>query len=157
MLLAKNKKARHRYSVITKYIAGIALKGYEAKAIREGKVDFEGAHIKIAKGRPYVVGMHIGRYSKQSQDTDTVDTRRDRALLLNKKEIERLGVELNKKGKTAIPLALLLRNNMIKLELGTVKGRKKHEKKVVAKEKQIKKDLEEESKDIRRSEGMIRI
>jgi SsrA-binding protein len=155
MLLAKNKKALHNYEVVQKFLAGIELKGYEVKAIREGKADFEGAYIRFLENRPFVVGMHVGRYSRQSQDVD--DTRRSRALLLNKNEVLKLQQEIVKKGKTAVPLALVLRNNMVKLELAIVKGRKKYEKKVVAKEKQIKKDLEKETKDIRRSEGMTRI
>ncbi len=153
MLLVKNKKATHEYEIIEKFMAGIALKGYEVKAIREGKVGFDGSYIKMLQGRPYVVGMTIGRYSKQSQDVDKLDTDRSRALLMTKKEIEKLQRELNQKGKTAIPLALVLRNNMVKLESAIVKGRTKYEKKVVAKEKQIKKDLEKFNSEIRRSTG----
>lgn len=149
MLLVKNKKATHDYEVVEKFIAGIALRGYEVKAVREGKASFDGAYIKLLNGKPYVVGMTIGRYSKQSNEN--VDADRSRALLLNKKEITTLQRDLNQKGKTAVPLALILRNNMVKLEAAVVKGRTGYEKKVVAKEKQIKKDLEKFNSEIRRS------
>ncbi len=139
MLLVKYRKALYNHEILEKFVAGIVLKGYEAKAVREKKAAFEGAYIKIDKGKAFVVGLHIGPYSKQHQEV--TDTRRDRALLLNKKEIQKLERETKQKGKTAIPLALILKNNLIKLELAVVKGRKKHEKKVVAKEKQIKKEL----------------
>jgi SsrA-binding protein len=157
MLLAKNRKAFHNYEILEKYLAGIELRGYEVKAVREGKATFESSYIKFINNRPYVVGMHIGKYSKQSQDPEGLDTRRSRALLLNARELDKLRSAMDQKGKTAIPLALVLRNNMIKLELATVKGRKKYEKKVVAKEKQVRKDLEKYNKDTGRNEGMTRI
>ncbi len=153
MLLAKNRKALYNYELVEKFMAGIVLKGYEVKAIREGKANFDGAYIKFLQGKPYVVGLHIGTYSKLSQKPESIDTKQSRQLLLTKSEIRHLQQELEKKGKTAVPLALLLRNNMIKLELAIVKGRKKYEKKAVAKEKQQQKDLERDTKDIRRSEG----
>ena len=148
MLLAKNRKALHNHEILEKFIAGIVLKGYEVKAIKEGKVAFEGAFVKIVNNNAVVTGLHIGKYSKQWQDVQ--DTRVDRQLLLNQREIQKIRQETQQKGKTVIPLALLLKNNLIKLEIATVKGRKKHEKKTLAKEKQIKKDLE-------KSKGMIRI
>lgn len=151
MLLARNKKAKMSYEVLEKFVAGIVLKGYETKALREGTASFEGAYIKMIEGRPYLVSMHIGRYSKQSQDVDDINQKRDRALLLNKNEILKLEQALTQKGKTAIPLAFVLKNNMIKLELGIVKGRKKHEKKHLEKEKQVQKDLEKYNSEIRRT------
>jgi SsrA-binding protein len=154
MLLAKNRKATFEYEILEKFTAGIVLNGHEVKAVREGTVSFEGAFVKLLSGRPCVVNMHIGKYSKQSQEIDKTDTTRSRQLLMNKIEIRKLQQELAQKGKSAIPLALILRNNLVKLELAIVKGRKKHEKKVVAKEKQIKKDLETFSKDIRQTKGM---
>lgn len=142
MLLVKNRKALHNHEIIEKFIAGMVLKGYEVKAIREKKVSFEGAYIKVEKGKAFVTNMHIGPYSKQSQEV--IDTKSDRQLLLNAREIQKIEKEIKQKGKTVIPLALLLKNNLVKLEIAVVKGRKKHEKKQVAKEKQIKKDLEKQ-------------
>ena len=147
-LLAKNRKARYNYSVEDEYLAGIVLKGYEVKAIREGKVDFEGSYVQILDGVPHVVNMQIGRYSKQSNTVDEFDSRRSRRLLLNQREIDKLTTKTSQKGKTAVPLALLLVNNNIKLEFAIVKGKKDYEKKTVAKERQIQRDLEKESKDL---------
>ncbi len=148
MLLAKNRKALYNYEIIEKYMAGIVLRGYEVKAIRERHVSFEGAYIKLIKDEPFIVNLQIGKYSKQTQKTTPEDEIRPRKLLLHKKEIEMLKRQLNEKGKTAVPLALLLRNNLIKLELAIVKGRKKHEKKAVAKTRQIKKDLQLQRKNL---------
>lgn len=149
MLIAKNRKALWNYEPIEKYLAGIKLKGYEAKAIREKNVSFEGSYVKLVDNKPYVINLHIGRYSKQSQDIEKQNPKRDRELLLNKNEILKITNYLNEKGKTVVPLALLLKNNLIKLEIAVVKGRKEFEKKTVAKEKQMKRDLEMYTKELR--------
>lgn len=147
MLLVKNKKALFNYTVLHKFIAGIVLKGYEVKAVREKNVNFEGSYIKFINDELYVVNMHIGTYSKQSQDPDKINNIRDRKVLLNKREILKLKQELQQKGKSAVPLAIVLRNNLIKLEFGVVAGKKKYEKKIVAKEKQIKRELEKSTRE----------
>ena len=150
-LLAKNRKALFNHSVISRYTAGIVLNGYEVKAIKEGKVDFESSYIKVVEGEVYVLNLKIGKYSKQSRDISLQDEKRDRKLLLKKNEIADINRQLSEKGRTAVPLALILSNNRIKLEFAVVKGRKEFEKKQVAKERQIRKDMEIEEKELRRS------
>lgn len=146
MLLAKNRKALYNYEIIEKYLAGIVLRGYEVKAVREKKVSFEGAYVKIIGDEAFIVNLHIGHYSKQSQKSDEYQEKRPRKLLLNKREIEEIKRQINEKGKTIVPIAFVLRNNMIKLEIAVVKGRKKYEKKQVAKTRQIEKDLQKQQK-----------
>jgi len=150
-LLAKNRKALFNHSVISRFTAGVVLKGYEVKAIKEGKVDFEGSYIKVIKGEVYLVNSKIGKYSKQSKEVSLQDERRDRKLLLNKNEVADINRQLSEKGRTAIPLALILSNNKIKLEFAVVRGKKEFEKKQVAKERQIRKDMRIEEKEFRRS------
>ncbi|KKU31182.1 MAG: SsrA-binding protein [candidate division WWE3 bacterium GW2011_GWA1_46_21] len=150
MLLAKNRKAFFNHEIVEKLIAGIVLHGYEVKALKEGKVNFEGAYIKVDAGSAYVINLHIGRYSKQSQKPDDGEAIRQRLLLLNKNEIASLASHIHQKGKTAIPLALLLAHGLVKLELAIVKGRKKYENKHVEKEKQMKKDLQTQAKGLSR-------
>jgi len=145
-LLAKNRKALFDYGIIDKYTAGIVLEGHEVKSIREGNVNFEGSYISMVENEPYVVNLYIGRYSKKSFDTKPFDPKRPRKLLLESKEINEISRALSEKGRTAVPLALVLSNNLIKLEIATVKGMKKYEKKQVAKEKQMEKDLQKEAK-----------
>ena len=146
MLLAKNKKALFNNEVVEKYMAGIELRGYEVKALREKNVSFEGSYVIIDGGNAYVKNLYIGRYSNQSQEHNTDDARRTRRLLLTSREIQELSREISEKGKTAVPLALVLRNNLIKLEFAVVKGRKKHEKKTVLKKRQLEKDLQKAKK-----------
>lgn len=151
MVLAKNRKAYYEYEILDKYLAGIVLKGYEVKAIRERSVNLEGSYITIRNGEAYIENMHIGKYSKMSQKHSVENSRKSRKLLLTEKEIHDLKRELNEKGQTAVPLALLLRKNMIKLEFALARGRKKHGKKEYLKRKQMKEDLRERTKEVRRS------
>ena len=153
MLLAKNRKALFNHEVIEKYLAGIELFGYEVKALREGKGNFEGSYVQFEKDELYVIGFSIGRYSKQSQEVDTIQQTRKRRLLLKRTELDKLQKELLQKGKTAIPLAVLLQHNMVKFEIGLVKGRKKEEKKILVKERQIRADMDREYKEVHRSKG----
>ena len=113
MLIAKNKKALFNNEVVEKYLAGIVLKGYEVKSVREKNVSFEGAYISIDNDNVVVKNLHIGKYSKQSQEHNENTSKRTRQLLLNKNEIAKLKREISEKGKTAIPLALLLRSGRI--------------------------------------------
>jgi SsrA-binding protein len=147
MLLVKNRKALFNHEVLEKFLAGIELKGYEVKAIKENNVSFEGSYVDIEEGGVMLKNLHIGTYSRQSQDPDKIDTRRSRRLLLNKNEIIKLQREISEKGKTAIPLALLLKHGRIKLEFAVVKGRKKHQKKQLLKKRQIEADLRKNLKD----------
>ena len=141
-ILARNKKAFFEYEIIDKYTAGVVLEGYEVKAVREGKVNFEGSFVQINKHIPVVLNLHFGRYTYQSQKDEGADTRRTRMLLLGKKEIQKVERELSQKGYTAVPLALVSSKNMIKLEFAVVRGRKIYEKKDLEKRKQQLKDLE---------------
>lgn len=151
MLVSKNRKALFNYEIVEKYVAGIVLFGYEVKAIREGNVNFEGSYIKEENNELFVINLYVGKYSKQSKNKAETDPKRPRKLILNRREILGIHRAISEKGKTAVPLALILKNNLLKLELAVVKGKKDFEKKVTAKEKQIKKDLDVEMKTFRRS------
>lgn len=151
LLLVKNRGALHDHIIISNYVAGIVLKGNEVKAIREKKVGFEAAYIQIMHNEAFIVNMHIGEYSKQGKQSIVESTRRSRKLLLNHKEILEIERELSQKGRTAIPLAMVLVNNFVKLEFAVVKGKKEYEKKQTAKERQIKRDLDIAFKEVKRS------
>ncbi|HSX39342.1 MAG TPA: SsrA-binding protein SmpB [Candidatus Saccharimonadales bacterium] len=146
-----NKRGLYDNEVLEKFTAGIVLKGYEVKAIREGKVNFEAAYVTILGDEIFLLNLNIGQYSKNGRDLSDEQKRRTRKLLLNKDEIEKIRRLLQQKGRTAIPLALITHNNLVKLELAVVRGRKEYGKKHLEKEKQIKKDLERDSKEFRRS------
>lgn len=147
-IFIKNKKALFDHEIIQEYTAGIQLKGYEVKAIKEGKVNFEGSYVQPLQNDLYVINLNIGSYSKQSKEVSEYEAKRSRRLLLNRSEIEKIKTELSQKGRTTVPLAFVTYNNMVKLELAVVKGRKIFEKKNLEKERQIKRDLERESKEV---------
>jgi len=144
MLLANNRKAYYNYEILDKFLAGVVLKGYEVKGCREKKINLDASFIKVEDAGVFVVNMDIGKYSKQSQEVD--NTKRPRKLLITGREQEMLEKELNQKGKTAVPLAVLLKNNLIKIEIGIVKGKKAAGKKQTLKERQIRRDMEQEAK-----------
>ena len=146
MLIAKNRKALFKHEIIDKYLAGIELRGYEVKSIREKNVSFEGSYIDIDKNEVFVKNLHIGKYSKQSQKYNPEDTKRPRILLLKKVEIRKISREISEKGKTAVPLSLLLKHGKLKLKFAVVKGRKKHQKIQLPKKRQIEIDLKKEAK-----------
>lgn len=148
MIIATNKKAYFDYTIVDKFVAGVKLKGFEAKALREGKGKLEGSYVKELEGKLKVVNFGIGRYSKISQKLEEGDISRTKELLLNKKEINEIKRELAQKGKSCVPLNLRIERGLFKLEIAIVKGKKEYEKKVVAKEKQEKRELEREKKQL---------
>jgi SsrA-binding protein len=142
MVLAKNKKATFDYDILANYTAGLVLWGYEVKSVREGNVNFEGSLVTVMGGEPCVVNLHIGRYSHQSQQYNDKEARRTRKLLLAKREVLKLAQAISLKGHFAVPLALILQHNLVKLEFGVVRTKKQHEKKQVLVERQIARDLD---------------
>ncbi len=146
-VFAENRKALHDYFILDRFDAGISLFGYEVKAVREGKANFEGSFIEIAKGDAVLHNLHIGKYSKQG-DISKGDERRDRNLLLKNFEIDRLSAKATQKGFSLVPLKLKDEHGIIKLEFALVRGKKKYEKKVVVKKRQEERDLRRESKDL---------
>ncbi|MFH1295189.1 MAG: SsrA-binding protein SmpB [bacterium] len=147
MVLAKNKKAIFDYEVLDKCVAGIALFGHEVKSVKEGNVNFEGSLVTVMNGEAYVVNLHIGRYSHQSQKYQEKEARRTRKLLLTKKEAAKLAQAISLKGRFAVPLALILQRNMVKLELAVVRSKKQYEKKQLLMERQLARDLDRARKD----------
>jgi len=151
MILVKNRKALFNYELVEKYMAGIELFGHEVKALREGKGHLEGSYISLVDGNLFVVGMKIDRYSKFGGNYNEEMRDRRRRLLLTRAEISKITREISEKGKTAVPLAVLLQKNLVKMELAVVRGRKEFEKKVVEKEKQLKRETEQNFKSLKRS------
>lgn len=128
----ENRKARHNYFVLETYEAGIALRGSEAKSLREGKADLRDSYCVIEGGEVFVVGMYIASYDNAM---DTIPTRRKRKLLLNKREIKRLYGKVRERGFTLIPLSLYFnKNGIAKLEIALCRGKAKYEKRERIKE-----------------------
>ena len=125
-LIAKNPTAYHNYFIEDKIEAGIVLFGTEIKSIRSGKVNLKDSYANIKKGEVYICGMHISPY--EHGNIFNKDPLRDRKLLLNKREINRLIGLIKQKGYTLIPISIYFKGNFVKVELGIGKGTKLYDK-----------------------------
>lgn len=137
----KNKKAFHDYIILDTYEAGIVLEGSEVKAAREGRVNLKDSHVRIIKGEVFLLNMHISHLST-AHSTYRPNERRDRKLLLNKKEIEKLFTKVTKDGVTIVALKLYFNSkNMIKAQIATAQGKKLHDKREDLKRKSQERDM----------------
>ena len=125
-LIAKNPTAYHNYFIEDKIETGIVLFGTEIKSIRSGKVNLKDSYANIKNGEVYISGMHISPY--EHGNIFNKNPLRDRKLLLNKREINRLIGLTKQKGYTLIPISLYFKGNFVKVELGIGKGKKLYDK-----------------------------
>lgn len=136
----KNKKAYFEYHILDKYTAGIKLLGTEIKSIREGKANINDAFCTFIDNQLYVRNMHIAEYSHGSFYNH--EAKRDRVLLLNKKELKKLQEKGEEKGFTIVPLHLFISDRgFAKLEIGLAQGKKAFDKRETLKEREVKIEL----------------
>ncbi len=124
--IAKNPNAYHNYEIIEKIECGIVLYGTEIKSIRKGKVNLKDSFAKIYNGECFVIGMHISPY--EFGNINNKDPLRDKKLLLNKSEINKLIGKVQTKGYSLVPISLYFKGSLVKLELGIGKGKKLYDK-----------------------------
>lgn len=125
-LIAKNPTAFHNYSIDDKLEAGIVLSGTEIKSIRSGKANLKDSYAIIKNSEVYIVGMHISPY--EHGNIFNKDPLRDRKLLLNKREINKLIGLTKQKGYSLVPLSMYFKGSLVKIELGVGKGKKLYDK-----------------------------
>lgn len=146
ILIVKNKKAYFDYEILDKYTAGIVLLGSEVKSIRNKDVSIKEAYCHIIDGEMWLKGLHISHF-KQSGIYQNHEPLRDRKLLLNKKEITKLHEKVSQKGLTIIPLRVIITNTgFIKIDIGLAKGKNNFDKRSSLKEKDLKREIDRESK-----------
>ena len=133
-----NRKARHEYSILQTFEAGIVLQGTEVKSLRQGKANLVDSYASLKNGEVWLIGAHISEYT-QGNINNHVPVR-DRKLLLKKSEIRRLIGKVKEKGLTLIPLRLYFKNGKVKVELALAKGKKVYDKR----ESIAKRDLQRE-------------
>lgn len=146
-ILTENKKALFDYEILEQFKAGIVLTGAEIKSVRGGHVHLKGAFVSIVGGEAWLKGAHIAPYK---YDSNPYDPLRARKLLLQKKEIEKLAAKLNTQGVTLIPLAVGLEKTYAKVLLALARGKKKHDKRAVMKERSTKREAERAMKQFKR-------
>lgn len=125
-LIAKNPVAYHNYNIEDKIEAGIVLSGTEIKSIRAGRVNLKDSYASINNGECFVHSMHISPY--EHGNIFNKDPLRDRKLLLNRKEINKLFGKIKQDGYSLIPISLYFKGSFVKLELGIGKGKKLYDK-----------------------------
>lgn len=125
-LISKNPVAYFNYDIKDKLEAGIVLSGTEIKSIRQGKVNLKDSYAIIKKNELYIIGMHISPY--EQGNIFNKDPLRDRKLLLNKQEINKLIGETKQKGFSLVPISIYFKGSFVKVELGVGKGKKLYDK-----------------------------
>lgn len=122
-MIALNRRARYDYEFIQEYDCGLILKGSEVKSIRAGNVTMADAFIFIKDNEVWIKNLHVAPY-KQAHKMEIHEENRDKKLLLNRKEINKIRKSLDDRGITAIPLGLFIKNNKIKIKIAVARGKK---------------------------------
>ena len=142
-VIAQNKKAYHDYFIDETYEAGIVLVGSEVKSIRAGKVSFADSFVSVKGTAAVLENFYIAPYEKGSYFN--LESRRDRPLLLNKREIDRLRAMVERKGYTIVATKLYFKHSLVKVELGLARGKHMYDKRNALKEKQLEREAERAS------------
>lgn len=123
----KNKRASFEYFILERYVAGIVLTGTEIKSIRNGKANLADSYCLFENGELFVRGMHISEYSFGSYNNHIA--KRDRKLLLTKRELKKLQTKVKEKGYTLVPTVLFINDRgLAKLEIGLARGKHYYDK-----------------------------
>ena len=126
-VVATNRLARRDYEILDTFECGIVLRGSEVKSLRDGKVQLADSHARLIDHEVWLIGLHIAAYS-HSGVADGHPLERDRKLLLNRREIDRIQARLQTERLALVPLSLYFKEGRAKLELGVGRGRKQYDK-----------------------------
>jgi SsrA-binding protein len=132
--IALNKRARHEYHLLDRYEAGMALQGWELKAIRAGRLNMGESYALVKAGEIFLFGAQITPLISASSHV-VADDRRTRKLLLHRHEIDKLVGKVEREGYTLIPTAMYWKKNKVKVEIALAKGKQEHDKRDVEKER----------------------
>jgi SsrA-binding protein len=135
MSIVENKKAFHDYFIEERYEAGIALEGWEVKAVRGGRAQLKEAYVVLKNGEVFLIGAHISPLPTASTHVQP-DPTRTRKLLLHAEEIRRLIGKVEQAGYALVPLNLHYAKGRIKVEIGLARGKKQYDKRAVEKERE---------------------
>ena len=139
-VVASNRRARHDYQIVETYEAGLVLQGSEIKSIRAGHVQLKDSFAHVRDGEAFLIGSYIGPYAF-SRDGGH-EPERNRKLLLNRRQIDRIASDLAEKGLTLVPLRIYLKKGKAKVELGLAKGKSNIDKRETIKERDQKREME---------------
>jgi SsrA-binding protein len=133
-LIAENRRARFDYFIEERYEAGLALQGWEVKAMRAGRAQLAEAYVYLRGGEAFLIGAHLTPLRTTSTHV-VADPVRTRKLLLHYSELQGLIGAVERRGYTIVPLELYWKNGRAKLQVGLAKGKKQHDKRAVQKDR----------------------
>ena len=139
-VVSKNRNALFEYFILETFEAGIALKGSEIKSVRAGQVSLQEAYVQIDGQQAWLINSHIASYQAASYSDH--DPKRPRRLLLHKKEIKQMWMDVKLKGVTIIPVKMYLKNGKAKIEIAVAKGKKLYDKRDDIAKKDVKRDID---------------
>jgi SsrA-binding protein len=125
-VVATNRKARHDYHILDTFEAGMVLTGSEIKSIRAGRVNLREGYVTVRNGELWLVNCHVAPYDQASRLNH--EPRRDRKLLMHRRQIDRLIGDVQEPGYTIVPLRMYLKNNWAKVEIALVRGKRQYDK-----------------------------
>ncbi len=145
MTYATNPRAQFDYNILEKLEAGLVLSGQEVKSIKNGKVSIRGAFVKILNNEAWLISAVISPYQPGNTPPD-YDPQRTRKLLLKKKEVNYLFEKSQEAGLAIVPLKLYGKKNLVKLEIGLARGKKKYDKRETIKKHEEEKKIRQKLK-----------
>ena len=143
-ILSKNRKAYHDYEIIDKYETGIVLTGTEIKSCRIGKINLKDSYAQFIGNELFLMNAHISQYDYGNLFNH--EEKRNRKLLMHKKELIKLKQKIDQQGMTLVPLSAYLKDNHMKIELALAKGKHNYDKRNALKDKQQKREIARELK-----------
>jgi SsrA-binding protein len=146
--VALNRKARHEFTIDDTFEAGLVLTGTEIKSIRAGKANIANAYARIERGEAWLIGADIAPFAQGNRHNH--DPKRNRKLLLHRKQIDELMGRAKSKGQTIVPLKLYLTRGMAKVELGLARGRQLHDKRRDIADRDARRDIARQVADSQR-------
>ncbi|MBS0375367.1 MAG: SsrA-binding protein SmpB [Proteobacteria bacterium] len=132
--IAVNRRARHDFFIDERYEAGLALTGWEVKALRAGRLQLAEGYVIVKDDEAWLLGSHITPLNSASTHV-VADPTRTRKLLLKRRELDHLVGAVERKGYTLVPLAMYWKNGRAKLEVGLARGKKAHDKRAAEKDR----------------------
>jgi SsrA-binding protein len=137
-LVADNRKAHHDFHLLETFEAGLALRGTEVKAMREGRANLRDSYCRMEGGEAFLMNAHVGQYSHGGYASH--DPLRPRKLLLHEEELRKLLGKTTEKGMTIVPLKLYFKHGRVKLAIALAKGKKSYDKRETIKRREAERE-----------------